>query len=277
MLEATPSDVMDAAVPLIILNSDENTVSHVRRLVDDLYASGSAGGFPLVTKEADGLYRVYGYVGVNELDHALSNRPESSDDDDDPCVFIPPPSSTTMTGPGRGLGNLDADALDLSHLVDHAPVTVSARSPMVYVHELFVKLGIRYLVVQDELGIYRGVIEKNRCATLPPAPPALLGDADRMRGGQVVEVPLVDRGAPEAPSPGDAPFARSRVKRHPSPFATSVCADQVVVVIATALVLQRARKTRACKWVGPGGVRLSQERALRAARCPTRWRAWGPA
>lgn len=30
---------------------------------------------------------------------------------------------------------------------------------------MFGKLGVRYLVVQDERGLYRGVIEKVRCVS----------------------------------------------------------------------------------------------------------------
>lgn len=71
----------------------------------------------------------------------------------------------------------------LPHLTMHnrppnRPITVQTHSPLELVHQYFVRLGVRYLIVNDEKGYYRGVIFKKRyvflsllCLVLPVAKP----------------------------------------------------------------------------------------------------------
>ncbi|KAE8220501.1 hypothetical protein CF319_g5988 [Tilletia indica] len=56
----------------------------------------------------------------------------------------------------------DLDPQDLSLYVDKAPITVQTHSPLELVHQYFTRLGVRYLIVVDERGLYRGVIFKKR-------------------------------------------------------------------------------------------------------------------
>ncbi|KAL9934114.1 hypothetical protein V8E36_007196 [Tilletia maclaganii] len=56
----------------------------------------------------------------------------------------------------------DLDPQDLSLYVDKAPITVQTHSPLELVHQYFTRLGVRYLIVVDERGLYRGIIAKKR-------------------------------------------------------------------------------------------------------------------
>ncbi|CAD6905096.1 unnamed protein product [Tilletia controversa] len=56
----------------------------------------------------------------------------------------------------------DLDPQDLSLYVDKAPITVQTHSPLELVHQYFTRLGVRYLIVVDERGLYRGIIFKKR-------------------------------------------------------------------------------------------------------------------
>lgn len=149
---------MDTEAAVITLNSEDNTVGRLRDMVSDLYASGAGGGFPILSSDSPdgGDKRIFGYIGLSELDHALGLI--GTAEEAEPCSFAPNHFLSASAAPSE---------FDFGHLVDHAPVTVSVRSPMVYLHQLFVRLGIRYIVVQDERGLYRGLIEKARCARLP--------------------------------------------------------------------------------------------------------------
>lgn len=61
---------MDRNVGLICLD-ERNTVKELRDKLQSSLRSGYAdSGFPIVRREAGGL-RVVGYIGVNELEHAL--------------------------------------------------------------------------------------------------------------------------------------------------------------------------------------------------------------
>lgn len=156
--DATPADIMDTEATVIELNSPENTIGALRDLVADLYESGAGGGFPIVTSDAvEGEKRIVGYIGLSELDHALGLIPLT--DDAEQGNFALDDFATHQVDPSR---------FEFGYLVDHAPVTVSTRSPMVYLHQLFVRLGVRYIVIQDVKGQYRGLIEKNRCVAPPP-------------------------------------------------------------------------------------------------------------
>ncbi|GAA5887484.1 hypothetical protein JCM5296_002589 [Sporobolomyces johnsonii] len=179
---STPGDVLDADVPTISLDAD-NTVASLRRQLADLYTAGSASGFPIVAQEdasAPGQQRMYAYVASKELEHGLALARARGLADSTPCTFRVA-SALRLGGGGGGQGaegartggswlpsgavtpsGAEHGEVDLSWLVDSAPIVVNLRSPMELLHEMFSKLGVRYLVVVDERGLYRGVIEKNR-------------------------------------------------------------------------------------------------------------------
>ncbi|KAK0552634.1 hypothetical protein OC846_002807 [Tilletia horrida] len=74
-------------------------------------------------------------------------------------------AASTMSLGMRGSSYLygpDLDPQDLSLYVDKAPITVQTHSPLELVHQYFTRLGVRYLIVVDERGYYRGIIFKKR-------------------------------------------------------------------------------------------------------------------
>ncbi|KAM0755539.1 hypothetical protein T439DRAFT_341321 [Meredithblackwellia eburnea MCA 4105] len=155
--ESSPAEIVDAECSVISLD-DDNTIESLRTKLSELYADGTRGGFPIVASDDGGL-RLYGYLAAKELEHGLSTA--SFSPLGTPCTFkssqymrqgMIPPASRVSTPAG----------CDFSYLVDLAPVTVNLRSPMVLLHEMFTKLGVRYLAVVDERGLFKGVVEKNR-------------------------------------------------------------------------------------------------------------------
>ena len=58
----------------IIRTDRTNTVRSLRDQLQDAVSAGYGdGGFPILRKEHGGL-KMIGYIGVNELEHALSER-----------------------------------------------------------------------------------------------------------------------------------------------------------------------------------------------------------
>ncbi|KAJ7462373.1 chloride channel [Mycena galericulata] len=142
----------------------------VRTLTDQLRTllstSNDDSGFPILRKDdhdgPSGL-RMTGYIGANELEHALSIV---ADDPDDEVQFHP----EFMHRGGRASASFSSllengqtpelDLFDFSIYMDQAPLTVQSNSPLEMVHQFFTKLGARYVVVTDMDGIYEGVIDK---------------------------------------------------------------------------------------------------------------------
>ncbi|GAA5922545.1 chloride channel protein [Sporobolomyces koalae] len=180
----TPAEILDSEAPYISLDAT-NTVSALRQQLVDLYQEGRASGFPIVaTEEQFGQLatRMYGYIASKELEHGLALARAHGLADDTIVTFkiaqdlrsgrlsgglglsgMLTPAAPTMSFRDAQGGEHDEEGeLDFSWLVDSAPIVVNSRSPMELLHEMFSKLGVRYLVVVDERGLYRGVIEKNR-------------------------------------------------------------------------------------------------------------------
>ncbi|GAA5907914.1 chloride channel protein [Sporobolomyces salmoneus] len=176
---ATPAEVVDSEVPFISLDVP-NTVSSLRQQLVELYQEGRASGFPILgqdetSRDSSAGSRMYGYIASKELEHGLALARARGLSDETIVTFkiAQDLRSGRLTG-GLGLSGLltpeamnggehrEEEELDFSWLVDSAPIVVNIRSPMELLHEMFSKLGVRYLVVIDERGLYRGVIEKNR-------------------------------------------------------------------------------------------------------------------
>jgi len=130
----------------------------VQSLLDQLHrTAGLDIGFPILMRD-DSILKVIGYLGHNELEHALSIV------DDDPkavCYFqrssSPPehPSSASLLNEITG-----RDPYDFTIYMDQAPLTVNINAPLEVVHQMFTKLGARYLVVSNGDGGYEGVLDK---------------------------------------------------------------------------------------------------------------------
>lgn len=154
------SDVTDRKVETIIVD-DQNTV---RALRDKLLAAVRDGngdsGLPILQKEDAGC-KMVGYIGASELEHALTIL---ADEPEEICHFhaATPPQldlgassiSSLYDTPGQ------VDPFDLTIYMDQAPLTVPTHAPLELVHQLFTKLGARYVVVNNMDGMYEGVIDK---------------------------------------------------------------------------------------------------------------------
>ncbi|CDO69130.1 hypothetical protein BN946_scf185042.g32 [Trametes cinnabarina] len=158
----TISDVADRDVDVIRVDR-ENTVKSLRDQLQELVESrNSDSGFPILRPDGDGL-RMIGYIGANELEHALSIV---ADDPDHVITFHsttpqqhggPMASSISSLGESGAMG---PDPYDFTWYMDQAPLTVQDNSPLELVQQLFTKLGARYVVVTDVDGHYQGVIDK---------------------------------------------------------------------------------------------------------------------
>ncbi|KAH9464719.1 hypothetical protein Pst134EB_004234 [Puccinia striiformis f. sp. tritici] len=156
---AKPEDIMDHNAEVIVLNA-ELRASDLRQSIKNMLDAPQLGsGFPLIETSESGDRRISGYVGLVELEHCLSTI-----EGDPVCTFdgADPDAFHYGSDPNGGSSSSSELTVDFGYLVDHAPVTVSIKTPMELVHEIFVRLGVRYLVVQNHDGNYLGIIDKNR-------------------------------------------------------------------------------------------------------------------
>ncbi|EKM54646.1 uncharacterized protein PHACADRAFT_258637 [Phanerochaete carnosa HHB-10118-sp] len=159
------SDVTDRDAAIIRVNQENNVKSLCGKLQTLVLSGRHDSGFPIVRKDDSGS-RMVGYIGVNELEHALSIVA------DHPNRVIVFHSTTSYEHPGTMASSFSstagdtspmlgsADPFDLSYYMDQAPLTVQSNSPLELVQQLFTKLGARYIVVTDTNGYYEGVIDK---------------------------------------------------------------------------------------------------------------------
>ncbi|KAJ7178489.1 chloride channel [Mycena crocata] len=142
-----------------------NTVRSLTDQLQALLATGNDdGGFPILRRDGDDHdnMRMVGYIGANELEHALSIV---ADDPKDEVQFhvelghrgFASASFSSLLESGQGP---ELDPFDFSIYMDQAPLTVQSNSPLEMVHQYFTKLGARYVVVTDTDGLYEGVIDK---------------------------------------------------------------------------------------------------------------------
>lgn len=143
---------------------ENNTVSSLRHKLDALRKSGNDDeGFPILKKDftEDGS-RMIGYIGASELEHALT---VIEDVDTDKGIQFQENYTQNMTASSMSLDSRrstrsQADPFDFSVYMDQAPLTITSKSPMELLHQFFVKLGARYVVVTDSDGLYEGVVDK---------------------------------------------------------------------------------------------------------------------
>ncbi|GAA5832914.1 hypothetical protein JCM11251_000528 [Rhodosporidiobolus azoricus] len=169
--DSTPADILDSEAPTISLDA-ENTVGSLRAQLAALYSSGTASGFPIVGLTHDEPSavgrRMYAYIASKELEHGLALASSRGLPDDAPISFrtamaaakgVPVGAMSYQSG---AVTPVNGGGMDFSYLTDSAPLTVSVRSPMELLHEMFIKLGVRHLIITDERGLYLGSLEKNR-------------------------------------------------------------------------------------------------------------------
>ena len=101
-----------------------------------------------------------GYIGANELEHALSIVADEAD------AIVTFHTTSVYGHHAYGASSIsslaeeevangvvvDSDPFDFSIYMDKAPLTVQDNSPLELLHEFFTKLGARYVVVTDSDG-----------------------------------------------------------------------------------------------------------------------------
>jgi len=151
---------MDRTVETIHVEGS-NTVRTLRDQLARVLVSGyTDGGFPILHADGNGKSRMLGYIGVNELEHALSIVAEEADH----LVLFQPTTQRFRTLSSSSMSSIFDRAenpFDFSVYMDKAPLTININSPLELVQQFFVKLGARYVVVTDTDGYYEGVIDKN--------------------------------------------------------------------------------------------------------------------
>ncbi|PPQ67255.1 hypothetical protein CVT25_005839 [Psilocybe cyanescens] len=150
----------------VIRVDKKNTARSLKAQVTSFTSSGSDdSGFPLVRRDMnDDGYRMVGYIGLNELEHALALV---ADDREDEVHFhtayshpVASSSISSLQDSGQGTASSPLDPFDFTPYMDQAPLTLANNSPMELVHQIFVKLGARYVIITDTDGLYEGVIDK---------------------------------------------------------------------------------------------------------------------
>ena len=159
----------------------DNTVKSLTDKLQELVNAGhSDSGFPILRSDEGGS-RMVGYIGANELEHALSRSLFSAfhnvfadmprappvgivaDDPDEKISFHPTDPHAAAHGAAQlsasvsslvetGSVVLGQDPCDFSCYMDQAPLTVQDNSPLELVQQFFTKLGARYVVVTDTDG-----------------------------------------------------------------------------------------------------------------------------
>ncbi|KAG8970900.1 hypothetical protein FRC05_011668 [Tulasnella sp. 425] len=152
------TDVADKSVT-VIHPDEENTVKSLRDKLQEAVSTGIVEGFPLITMDR----KLIGYIGTNELEHALA---QVADEPDAECHFYPAETRRRSFDAASFTSSLNEDGLgyrdpfDLSLYMDRAPLCVPCHAPLELVQQMFVKLGARYIIVTDANGAYVGVIDK---------------------------------------------------------------------------------------------------------------------
>ncbi|GMK55767.1 hypothetical protein CspeluHIS016_0208230 [Cutaneotrichosporon spelunceum] len=165
------SEVMDRDAPTLRADKTHTVRELTGRLLALVRLGYADAGFPVLVREpaADRegrtfpTLRILGFLGVNELEHALT---ELADEPDAQVNLIPEDgvmrssrlSIFSFSESHEGRHN----PYDLSQYIDRAPITVQAYSPLELVQQMFVKLGARQILVTDSRGTYRGALYKKQ-------------------------------------------------------------------------------------------------------------------
>lgn len=133
--ESTPTDIMDPNAGVITLH-EINTIGTLKLQLAELSSSG--GGFPIIALDSaeggGGKRRMYGYIAIKELEHALYTGGLS---DETVCTFkiAEQLAGVTRVTDATTRGTAEATC-DLSWLIDTAPLVFNIRSPLELVHQV---------------------------------------------------------------------------------------------------------------------------------------------
>nr|XP_019011401.1 voltage-gated chloride channel [Kwoniella pini CBS 10737]OCF50182.1 voltage-gated chloride channel [Kwoniella pini CBS 10737] len=158
------SSVADKSVPILRADKQHTVRSLTGKLLESVRLGMTDTGFPILVKERSCL-RVIGFLGMNELEHALSEL----SDEPDATLNLMPDDATSHRRRSSAMSIFSfADSYadgqwspyDLSRYIDRAPITVQIHSPLELVQQLFVKLGARQIIVTNSRGVFQGMVTK---------------------------------------------------------------------------------------------------------------------
>ncbi|KAL9082084.1 MAG: hypothetical protein Q9159_006733 [Coniocarpon cinnabarinum] len=118
---------------------------HILASLSHLLAHYTYRGFPVVADEASQL--LLGYISRTELSYALTSSRARGLSDQAEAFFSHQPHADPNT------------TLDLRPWMDQTPITLSSRASLQLTYNLFLKLGLRYLIFADN-GRLKGVMTK---------------------------------------------------------------------------------------------------------------------
>jgi chloride channel 3/4/5 len=146
LISASLDTVMEVSVPIIQMDR-EYTVYELELKLEDLkvrFPNGD-GGFPVLTSQNI----LKGYVGISDLEHALYIIQQKRIDWEYLPIVIP--HSTTSY----------KEVFDISAWIDRSPIMVTSDTSLELVLELFMKLGIKTLMIVDS-GKFAGLVHKKQ-------------------------------------------------------------------------------------------------------------------
>lgn len=126
-----------------------NGVIHTLESLDRLLQTHAFRGFPVISDTAAGDALLLGYISRTELTYALRSalEPPRGLSREAEVFFTHAPHADPLT------------TLDLRPWMDHTPITLSAKSTLQLAADLFLKLGLRYVLFCDR-GTLMGLLTK---------------------------------------------------------------------------------------------------------------------
>jgi chloride channel 3/4/5 len=146
LITASLDTAMEVSVPIMQMDK-EYTFYELELKLEDLklrFPNGD-GGFPVLT--GDDILK--GYIGISDLEHALYIIQKNRIDWEYLPIVIP------------HLYTSDREVFDISSWMDRSPVMVTSDCSLELVLELFMKLGIKTLMIVDS-GKFAGLLHKKQ-------------------------------------------------------------------------------------------------------------------
>ncbi|EGN99742.1 hypothetical protein SERLA73DRAFT_88360 [Serpula lacrymans var. lacrymans S7.3] len=155
------NDVTDRDVDVIHLDRTNNVESLRDQLQNLLNDGHDDSGFPIVKQSVQDGMRMIGYIGASELEHALTIVAEDANEEVHfNTTYTHEDMAASFSSLVDNASHAGVDPFDFSVYMDDAPLTIQSNAPLELVHQFFVKLGARYVVVTDTDGDYEGIIDK---------------------------------------------------------------------------------------------------------------------
>lgn len=145
LINVTLETIMEVSVPIIQMDKGY-TFYELELKLEDLqtrFPSGD-GGFPILKGD---MFK--GYIGQSDLEHALYIIQQNRNDWEYLAIVVSHSS------------NIDNEVFDISSWMDQSPLMVTSVCSLELVLELFMKLGIKTLMIVDS-GKFAGLIHKKQ-------------------------------------------------------------------------------------------------------------------